>query len=56
MFLLWLWQIIILYLFCAAVNCIRLVLLRKRHAESLWPPNKNKPVKTLIVMGSGNVA
>ncbi|XP_046455659.1 UDP-N-acetylglucosamine transferase subunit ALG14 homolog [Daphnia pulex] len=51
------WQtlllIIIAYVSCVVVHLVKLILFRDRRDESLWPANRRKPVKTLIVMGSG---
>ncbi|XP_057381621.1 UDP-N-acetylglucosamine transferase subunit ALG14 homolog, partial [Daphnia carinata] len=51
------WQtiafLIISYVSCVAVHLVKLLLFRDRNSESLWPKNRCKPVKTLIIMGSG---
>lgn len=51
------WQtitfLLIIYVSCVAVHLVKLFLFRDRHSESLWPKNRCKPVKTLIIMGSG---
>lgn len=48
--------IIIAYVSCVVVHLVKLILFRDRRDESLWPANRRKPVKTLIVMGSGPFA
>lgn len=54
------WQtlllIIIAYVSCVVVHLVKLILFRDRRDESLWLANRRKPVKTLIVMGSGPFA
>lgn len=51
------WQtivfIIIAYVSCVVIHLVKVILFKDRLGESLWPTNRQKPVKILIVMGSG---
>ena len=51
------WQtivfIIIAYVLCVVIHLVKVILFKDRLGESLWPTNRQKPVKILIVMGSG---
>ena len=45
--------IIIAYVSCVVIHLVKVILFKDRLGESLWPTNRQKPVKILIVMGSG---
>ena len=51
------WQTIIslifLYVVCIAFHLVKLIVFKNRHSKSLWPGNREKPVRALIILGSG---
>lgn len=51
------WQIIfsliVFYFVCVIIHLVKLIFFKDRLAKSLFPANKHRYVKTLIIMGSG---